>query len=166
MPASPGRVATFLLASTALVALAVALSRHGDRRELAPADRPGERSAPSFDRPASLPAPAVVAVRFANAYFRYEIGALGRPERVQIRSSAAGEFARDLLNTPVRVPPSSATPEVARIRDVTGTDLTLGAAGEPLVVTRLAIVRGGRPDELALQLARRPDGWRVVGLGE
>lgn len=99
--------------------------------------------------------------RFHSALSRYE---LGQPAARVLRRTATPRLASSLLRRPPRLP-RGAPPERARL----GRLELLPAESEGGRLARVELVgrviRGDRPDPIAIELRRTTAGWRVAGIG-
>ncbi|MEK6326641.1 MAG: hypothetical protein AABM66_03820 [Actinomycetota bacterium] len=108
-----------------------------------------------------------VARCFFAAFSLYEVGRLDEEVGPELRAAATSAFAGQLLSAPPRVPPGLSKPErahLARLEFVPGEP---SDAGTRLVTGELVglVHRGAGSETLAIELRRRPGGWRVSGLG-
>ena|SRR5215218_3989524 len=163
------RTLVFLLATSVLVGVAIALSLHGKTPEPdSAAERPDSQpiAAPAVDpvAPESRPSPDEAAERFARAYLAYELGHLTPVTLQTIRDLGSRSLRADLLGAPVRVPPGAQLPRERLLRIVSTTPM-VGADGRVEVAALAAISRNGRRDHLTVRLVLDGLRWMVVGVG-
>lgn len=102
------------------------------------------------------------AQRFLIAFSRYEVGEISSAVRSQLRATASGAFASELLRRPPRPGPAQLVEEARlerlRVRFVSAD------ADQALISGNFR--RGALPEEFAFLFARRADGWRATGPAE
>lgn len=128
---------------------------HGEQ----PSARKGRRPTQS----SSISAAARAAARFAHAYLRYQVGALGKLDREALSHFSTPRFGGELLRVPVRVPPGG-RPLQERVLRVA--DIRVGLfAGEAALLASVLV--GGRAGSYVLRttLVKRGGRWLVTGIG-
>lgn len=160
---STPRLALFLMASTALLAVAFLLGG-GAGSSARPVEPPGRMAQPrpAWPRPGGETHGLLgSARRFLVAFTRYEVGEGGSKVLALLRRNTTRTFAGLLLRDPPRVP--SSAPTVARLRRLS----VAVVSRSPLVASVAAVaLRPSGPEQLDFLFTRRDDVWLASAPGE
>jgi hypothetical protein len=116
------------------------------------------KAVPPPDAPAAVPdaPPAQVAMRFAEAFVKYEVGKVGEKTATTFSEVADDPLAKALSAEPPRLPEGTEVPE-ARVLNV-----VLGERDGKELEASISLVRLQAASELRLTLRETPNGWQVA----